>query len=566
MDNLANSGNSSKVLTKGTSSPSGQEQAALRRVANLVAAGAHPDEVLDAVTVELRRLFQVESAVLVRFDDDGLSTLMAHSLAEGTPLPAGTRLPVNETSASSELRRTRRPARRDGVPGLPDRIGPLAEADRAIGIIGGAKAPIMVEGRVWGYAGITWRQPPAAGIEARMVQFTELAETAIANADSRAHLDASRAQLAEVAAEQAALRRVATLVAEGGSPADVFELVATQMRQLLDIDLAVLERFEADGTATVIAISDPLGRITGYQVGTSLPNDSNNLASTVRNTGRTSRIDNYQGVTGPEAAELRKKGFVSSIGAPVIVQGRLWGAAAIVRRRPIPDDTESRLTQFMELVGTAIANADSRAQLEASRARVVSAADHAQRRIERNLHDGVQQQLIALILDLRELEAVSPGPNGEVARIASRLGVVLEDLREISRGLQPPVLRLGGLGPALRTLARRSRIPVQLRSGVHGRLPERVEIAAYHLVAESFANAARYSDASTIRVKAQVRGNVLQLSVRDDGLGGADPGEGTGLIGLKDRVEAIGGTLTVHSPPGQGTTVDAAIPLNSAPG
>jgi signal transduction histidine kinase len=153
-----------------------------------------------------------------------------------------------------------------------------------------------------------------------------------------------------------------------------------------------------------------------------------------------------------------------------------------------------------------------------------------------------------------------------VARIASRLGVVLEDLREISRGLQPPVLRLGGLGPALRTLARRSRIPVQLRSGVHGRLPERVEIAAYHLVAESFANAARYSDASTIRVKAQVRGNVLQLSVRDDGLGGADPGEGTGLIGLKDRVEAIGGTLTVHSPPGQGTTVDAAIPLNSAPG
>ena len=181
----------------------------------------------------------------------------------------------------------------------------------------------------------------------------------------------------------------------------------------------------------------------------------------------------------------------------------------------------------MELVGTAIANADSRAQLEASRARVVTAADHAQRRIERNLHDGVQQQLIALILDLRELEAVSPGPNGEVARIASRLGVVLEDLREISRGLQPPVLRLGGLAPALRALARRSRIPVQLRAGVRGRLPERVEVAAYHLVAESLANAARYSDASTIWVKAQVRGNVLQLSVRDDGhYGGADPRRG----------------------------------------
>ena len=723
-----------------TEYPDRKEQAALRRVANLVAGGAHPAEVLDAVTVELRRLFQVEGAILVRFDDDGLSTLMAHSLAEGTPLRAGTRLPITETSATSELRRTRRPARRDGMAGLPDRIGPLAEVGRAIGIIGGAKAPIMVEGRVWGYAGIMWRQPPAAGIEARMVQFTELAGTAIANADSRAHLDASRARLAEVAAEQAALRRVATLVAEGGSPADVFELVATQMRQLLDIDLAVLERFETDGSATVIAISDPLGRITGYQVGTRLLNDSNNLAATVRKTGRTSRIDSYQDVTGPEAAELRKKGFVGSIGTPVTVEGRLWGAAAIVRRRPIPENTESRLTQFMELVGTAIANADSRAQLttsrarlasvaaeqaalrrvatlvatrasttdvfeavtaemrqllriegavlqrfqadgtatviaisdpggiiaagdpvgnrvstetsslvsrvrraagpvlagsydgsahfapvlggkgvtgavgvpvmvegrpwgmaavawrdpvpadtgsrlsqftellgaaianadgreqlEASRARVVTAADHAQRRIERNLHDGVQQQLIALILDLRELEEVAPGPNGEVARIAGRLGVVLDELREISRGLQPPLLRMGGLGPALRGLARRSRIPVQLRARISGRLPERVEIAAYHVVAESLANAARYSDASAIEVKAQVRADALRLSVRDDGLGGADPGGGTGLTGLKDRVEAIGGTLTVHSPPGTGTTVNAAIPLNSPP-
>jgi PAS domain S-box-containing protein len=548
-----------------TESHGRKERSALRRVATLVAQGAHPAEVFDAVAEQMRLLFEVESAILVRFDDDGLSTVMAHSLARGGPLPTGTRLAIREGGATAELRRTRRLARRDGVAGLPGRSGPLTEIARTLGITGAAKAPIIVEGRVWGYAGIMWSRPPFPDIETAMVRFTELAGTAIADADSRAQLDLSRTRLAQVAAEQAALRRVAMLIAGGASTTEVFEAVTSEMRQLLRIEGAVLQRFQADGTATIIAISDPKGIIAADDpLGARVSTENSSLVSRVRRAGGPVLAGSYDGAD-QFAPVLGGKGVTGAVGVPVMVEGKPWGMAAVAWQDPVPDDTGSRLSQFTELLGAAIANADGREQLEASRARVVTAADHAQRRIERNLHDGVQQQLIALILDLRELEVVSPGPNGEVARIASRLGVVLEELREIARGLQPPVLRMGGLGPALRALARRSRIPVQLRTRVYGRLPEGAEVAAYHVVAESLANAARYSKASSIQVRARVRADALLLSVRDDGTGGAEPGKGTGLIGLKDRVEAIGGTLTVNSPPGAGTTVSATIPLNSPP-
>jgi PAS domain S-box-containing protein len=545
-----------------------KERTALRLVATLVAQGTPPAKVFDAIAEQMRRLFQVESAILVRFDDDGLSTVMAHSLGQDTPLAAGTRLPIRNTGATAELRRTRRPARRDGITDLPGRSGPLADVARSLGITGAANAPIVVEGRVWGYTGIMWREPPFPDIEARMVRFTELAGTAIADADSRAQLDLSRIRLAQVAAEQAALRRVAMLVATGASTTEVFEAVTTEMRKLLRIEGAVLQRFQADGTATIIAISDPKHIIAADDpLGARVSTEGTSLVSRVRRVGGPVLAGSYDGtgqyVPSLGGAGVTGTGVIGAVGVPVMVEGRPWGMAAVAWRDPVAGDTGSRLSQFTELLGAAIANADGREQLEASRARVVTAADHAQRRIERNLHDGVQQQLIALILDLRELEVVSPGPNGEVARIAGRLGLVLEELREIARGLQPPVLRLGGLGPALRALARRSRIPVQLRTRVQGRLPEGAEVAAYHVVAETLANAAKYSKASAIQVKAQVRGDVLLLSVRDDGLGGAEPAKGTGLIGLKDRVEAIGGTLTVNSPPGAGTMVSAAIPLNS---
>ena len=534
-----------------------EEQAALRRVATLVAKTASPAEVFEAVTVEMRHLLGVDGAMLVRFEDGGWSTVVAHSVVGGPRLPAGIRLPVEEDSIIAELRRTGHPVRRDG-PEKP----PVALADRVREreLIGAAKAPVMVEGQVWGYAGIAWRQPVPADTEARMVQFTKLVGTAIANADSRAQLDFSRARLAEVAAEQAALRRVATLVAEGASTTDVFEAVATELRQLLDIDLAMLERFEADDTAAIIATSQPGGMPHRLVDLTHVATDGNNLASMVRAAGRPCLVENYQNVEGPEAAALRRDGFIGAAGAPLMVGGRMWGMAAVVWRRTVPGGTDSRLTQFTELLGTAIANADSRDQLDASRARVVAAADEARRRIERDLHDSVQQRLVALTLELRELESVCP-MRDKVARIGDGLGSILEDLREIVQGIHPPVLRRAGLGPALRTLTRQSKIPARLDARVEGRLSEPVEVAAYHVVAETLANAAKHSAASAITVEVAERPGMLFLSVHDDGAGGADPSRGTGLTGLKDRVEALGGTFTVLSPPGGGTTVCTEVPL-----
>jgi PAS domain S-box-containing protein len=545
-----------------TDSRDREEQAALRRVATLVAKTMSPAEVFEAVTAEMRRLLGVDGCMLVRFEDDGSSTVIAHDVLAGSRLAAGTRLPVEDGSIIAEMRQTGRPVRRDGPEKIPAELeGRVSE--RAL--IGAAKAPVVVQGKVWGYAGIAWRQPVPADTQARMVQFTELVGTAIANADSRASLDASRARLAAVAAEQAALRRVATLVAVGASPARVFDAVATEMRELLDIDLALLERFEADGTATIVATSQLGGAVAGRtETGTQVATGGNNLVSLVRAKGGPARIDDYQEVAGPEAAALREVGFTGAAGAPLMVGGQMWGMAAVVWRHTAASGTEERLAQFTELLGTAIANADSRDQLDASRARVVAAADEARQRMERALHDGVQQRLVALALDLRELE---PGgqASSDLARIGKDLGVILDDLREIVQGIHPPVLRRGGLGPAVRTLARRSRIPARLDVRVQGRLPAQVEVAAYHLVAETLANAGKHSAASVVRVDAKACQDALHLVVADDGVGGADPARGTGLIGLQDRVEALGGTFAVHSPPGGGTMVRAEVPLGTVP-
>ena len=239
--------------------------------------------------------------------------------------------------------------------------------------------------------------------------------------------------------------------------------------------------------------------------------------------------------------------------APVIVEGRLWGAMAVVTiDRTLPLDTEERLTEFTELVATAIANAENRAELTASRARIVATADATRRRIERDLHDGAQQQLVSLALELRAAEAALPSEltdqRAELSRVVEGLTAVLDELREISSGIHPAILSEGGLAPALKTLARRSPIPVQLDVRVEGRLPESVEVAAYYVVAEMLTNAAKHAHASSVQVDVAGADGVLRVSVRDDGVGGADPARGSGLVGLRDRVEALGGTIAVDSP------------------
>jgi signal transduction histidine kinase len=260
-------------------------------------------------------------------------------------------------------------------------------------------------------------------------------------------------------------------------------------------------------------------------------------------------------------------GIRSGVGAPIVVEGRLWGVAMVgwSRREPLPPDTEARVANFADLVATAIANAETRAELTASRARIVAAADDARRHFERDLHDGAQQRLVSVGLKLRTAEALVPPDlhqlNEQISDAVMGLAAVSEELREISRGIHPAILSKGGLGPALKALGRRSPVPVQLDLAVEGRLPQTAEVAAYYVVAEALTNVAKHSHASEVSVRVGVEAANLRLSIRDDGVGGADSRNGSGLLGLIDRVEALGGTMRITSSAGTGTSLRATIPL-----
>jgi len=257
------------------------------------------------------------------------------------------------------------------------------------------------------------------------------------------------------------------------------------------------------------------------------------------------------------------------VASPIHVSGRLWGAiVALSRRGPFPGGTEQRIADFTELAATAIANTESRAELVASRARIVAAFDRARRVLERDLHDGVQQRLVSLALTLRGVQkrvpAGQPELDAALSQAAEGLAGVLAELQEISRGIHPAILSQGGLAPALKALARRAAVPVELAIRVGGRLPEPVEVAAYYVVAEALANVAKHARASVAYVDAHTGDGALHLRVRDDGVGGADPVRGSGLIGLNDRVEALGGTMRIDSPAGKGTSLLVTLPMVGA--
>jgi signal transduction histidine kinase len=369
----------------------------------------------------------------------------------------------------------------------------------------------------------------------------------------------------QLAAEQAALRRVATLVALGTPPEQVFAAVVQEVERLLSVEYAGLCRYESDGTLTIVATSSQVD--DRFPVGSRWPLEGKNVSTLVFDTGRPARIDNHSDASGPIGVTARERDFGSGAGTPVIVEGRLWGVI-VVRSRPgqrLPADTEARLASFTELVATAIANAQSRAELMASRARVVAAADQTRRRIERDLHDGIQQRLVSLELELRAARATVPPHLGELkgslARVADGLSSVFDELREISHGIHPAILSEGGLKPALNTLRRRSAVPVELSLAADRRLPERVEVAAYYVVSEALTNAAKHAHASVVNVELDSDDAILRLTIRDDGVGGANLGQGSGLLGLRDRVEALGGTLQLTSPAGNGTTLLIEVPL-----
>jgi signal transduction histidine kinase len=383
--------------------------------------------------------------------------------------------------------------------------------------------------------------------------------------DMARSLEASRDDLHLLAEEQSALRRVATLVARGDSPSGVFAAVATEVCRLLGADITALFRYEPDGTATAVAAHSEYG--PALAVGTRAAPEDETTVEMVFRTGRAARLDGpVRGSRSLEALSSAEK-LHSRIGAPIVVAGRLWGAMVSAWSAPerMPIGVEDRVKEFTELVATAVANADGRAQLTASRARIIAAADDARRSIERDLHDGTQQRLVSLALELRGAEAtVRPEQDelrAQLAHAASGLAAATEDLQRISRGIHPAILSEGGLGPALKTLARRSAIPVELNVRTDRRLPQPAEVAAYYVVSEALTNAAKHARASTVHVDVTARDTLVDLSIRDDGVGGADAGRGSGLIGLRDRVEALGGELEIASPAGSGTFLHVKIPI-----
>jgi signal transduction histidine kinase len=378
-------------------------------------------------------------------------------------------------------------------------------------------------------------------------------------------LEHSRTTLSSVAAEQAALRRVATVAARGQPAEAVFGAVTEEAGKLFGADAAVLLRFEADGSATVVASwsYDPAHRIALGKV--ELLNHG--IAGRVLRSGKPIRME------GPTSADFLSREFGdnsirSAIGAPVLVAGRTWGVlkALSTRANPLEQHDAGRAAEFTELVASAIANSQARADLTASRARVVAATDETRRQIERDLHDGTQQRLIALLLALRATETqVDDTMQNRLHTIGSDLSDAIDELRELARGIHPSILAEGGLAPAIKSLGRRSTIPVQVRLSLPQRLDTKVEIGAYYVVAEALTNAVRHARAKTICVDASVVDGRLEVSIDDDGIGGADPATGTGLVGLGDRVAALGGSMQIASRPGTGTKLSITIPLVTAP-
>jgi signal transduction histidine kinase len=378
--------------------------------------------------------------------------------------------------------------------------------------------------------------------------------------------DQSLARLQALAAEQAALRRVATLVAGNPDPSQVFARVCAEVGAVLGVESTNLARFESPERAKVVGGWGVHGAPV-FPVGADVPLDGDTAVAKVSRSGRPERVDDYSDLGGELAERLRRVGIESAVAAPIKVAGKLWGAVVASSGRPcaFPPDSEQRIAGFAELVADALANADAREQLAASRARIVEAADSERRRLERNLHDGAQQRLVALALQLREVEGKlhsDPDTAGRVlASAREELALALDELRELARGIHPAILSDRGLGPALEALAARTPLPVQVIAPPKARLPEPVEAAAYFLVAEALTNVAKHAHATSATVAIRLTDGRARIEVRDDGAGGATVGDGSGLLGLADRVEALGGRLEVDSQDGGGTTVTGQIPL-----
>ena len=373
--------------------------------------------------------------------------------------------------------------------------------------------------------------------------------------------------LEQLVREHAALRRVATLVAREPSPAEVFEAVAREVGTLLGARRAQLVRV-ASPQEGIVAASWSDGTLQPVPVGHPAPIDGRGVLGRMLRDPRPVRIEDWDEAGGGVAALMRSLGIRSGAAGPIVMGGRVWGAVAAVwsDAADMPVGAEDRVAAFAELVAYAIENAEARDEIAASRARLVEAADEARRRIERDLHDGAQQRLVAAALELTMLEQqLERGPaaaKAVLARAREQLDGGLSDLRDLARGIHPSVLTDRGLAVALEGLAKRAPMPVELRVAVNGRLDQAIEAAAYFLVSEAITNAAKHARAESVRVDVEANGDTMLVTVADDGVGGAETTRGSGLGGLIDRVEAVGGRLEITSPSGDGTRLSARLPTN----
>ena len=533
-----------------------EEQAALRRVATLVARAAPPGEVFAAVAMEVGKLLDTDITVVGRYDGDGAATAIGSWSASPGGVPVGTRSPLGGRNVLTLVAETGKPAR---VEGYDDASGEAAEIARRHGWRSSIAAPIIVESRLWGVMLVATQraEPFPAAAEERLAAFTDLVATALANA--QAHDEVRR-----FAAEQATLRRVATLIALGVQPEELFAAVAEETAATFDAITGVMRFEHAPPGVTLVGVS----KETGLPIGTRWDLTEGMASAEVYRTGRSARIssdaDYWRSRTEPVAEAVLRLGIVSQVSCPIVVEGGVWGVITVNGGEELPADTEERLEKFTDLVTTAIANAESKSELAASRRRIVTAADDARRRIERDLHDGIQQRLIALSFRARSMERKPPDElPGIVAELAEGLKDVSDELREVSRGIHPTILTEAGLGPALRALARRSNVPVDVDVNLDSRLPDPVEAAAYYIASEALTNVEKHAHANVVRLIASSADGVVTLEVRDDGIGGVDAGRGSGILGLTDRAEALGGTISITSPARGGTTLSVRLPITS---
>jgi len=528
------------------------EQAALRSVAELAAQDVPADEVLAAVASQACQLTGVDFSTLLRFEPDGSTEIVA---LDGAPpgVSVGMRAPGNGDGAVQRVWRTGHPARIDNLAGMS---GHWPQVAHGHGFSTSAAVPILIHGTLWGALVVVGRDKPLPSqIHTHLTSFAELTGTAISAAQARR-------QLRQLAEEQGALRRVAELVARGAALPEVFTAVATEASSLLGNLAATLLRYDPDDVAVAVAVSN-----SPVPLGLRIPAVPGTAVGEVLLTGAPFRVDSLQEAPLPWlATEL---GIAAGVAVPVTVEGRVWGVlTSSSAGPPLPVGTEDRLASFAELAAAAIANAENKEKLTASRARVVATADETRRRLQRDVHDGAQQRLVHTIIALKlAKEAVASGGTAadlidEALHNAQRAN---NELRDVVHGILPAALTRGGLRAGIESLVSDFPLPIELDATVP-RLPPDIETTAYFIVAEALTNVIKHAHATVATVKLAINGDHVDIEVRDDGTGRADPNQGSGLTGLLDRIEASNGTLLITSPAGAGTTLHATLPVLRNPG